>query len=303
MNKKALEFYIKQSEISCAGKWTSYLDSLPDDIGLLCDVTHKIMRHFTDKNFVGDVLSNNQLAELDLRYVEKMLTRIFNLDHSSFFVERNYSRKLIGCCRDFSLLLCCFLRHKKIPARLRFGFAMKHIPGFFHDQTLLEYFDQSTSSWCLVDARADDSFISRFNLKDYTPLNLSRENFMTPANVWLHCRSGKYNSDRFGSLLPKRMSGWWFIRNKLLQDIAALNKIEMLQWDCWGAMLENKNDIFSISDEQFIWLDNIAAKMIETDNSLDYLQDIYLDSKIKVPKNICSYSLAYGEREINYKFN
>lgn len=32
----------------------------------------------------------------------------------------------------------------------------------------------------------------------------------------------------------KEICGWWLVRDKLEQDLAALNRVEMLCWDAWA---------------------------------------------------------------------
>jgi len=38
------------------------------------------------------------------------------------------------------------------------------------------------------------------------------------------------------------MNGLGFIRGDLVRDLAALNKTEMLPWDCWGVILKDQID-------------------------------------------------------------
>ncbi len=39
------------------------------------------------------------------------------------------------------------------------------------------------------------------------------------------------------------MRGLWFVAGNLVKDVASLNKIEMLQWDTWGAMPRPNNKL------------------------------------------------------------
>ena len=47
------------------------------------------------------------------------------------------------------------------------------------------------------------------------------------------CRAGQANPDLFGVF---DMHGMWFIRGNVVRDLAALNKVELLPWDCWASV-------------------------------------------------------------------
>ena len=50
------------------------------------------------------------------------------------------------------------------------------------------------------------------------------------------CRAGEADGNRFG-LDPapeSEMHGLWYIQSQLVRDLAAMNKMELLCWDCWA---------------------------------------------------------------------
>jgi hypothetical protein len=53
------------------------------------------------------------------------------------------------------------------------------------------------------------------------------------------CRTGQADPETFGIF---NMRGLGFIRGNLVRDLAALNKTEMLPWDCWGIILKDQLD-------------------------------------------------------------
>lgn len=293
------EYYSTHGIITNPGQWASRIAVLPEDVSSLTYVLRGIIGHFADASQQGEELSTARLAEMDLRYVERMLERIVSLDDAPLSMPRNDSLKLTGCCRDFSVLLCSILRQHRIPARVRFGFSTIHIPGFHHDQTLLEYWHVRENRWCLVDARADEKFMQRYHLLKYSSIDLPSHTFLSAAKAWQLCRRGEVLPHRFGSFLAGRMSGLWFIRNKLIQDIAALNKMEMLQWDCWGSMLSDE-DPRCISSQQAQYLDDIAAALLHSNNLTRVAQEIYQQSGITVPSEIVCFSVAHGRQFIKF---
>ncbi|MDX1900938.1 MAG: transglutaminase-like domain-containing protein [Gammaproteobacteria bacterium] len=294
-----IDYYSTQSSMTCPGPWAHLIEHLPNDLERLTKIVRCLIRHFADARLNGETLATERLAEMDLRCVKKMLTQIVSLSSFPLSIARSDIDKLTGCCRDFSVLVCSILRHHKIPARIRFGFSTIHIPGFHHDQTLLEYWHAKEKRWCLVDARADEKFIQRHQLKNFSTIDVPRNLFMSAAQAWRHCRRGDIPPQRIGSFLAGRMSGLWFIRNKLIQDIAALNKMEMLQWDCWGVMLENAQDSLVVPEQQVLWLDGVAETLLQSHDTLSEVQDLYRDSRIAVPQLITTYSVALGKQTID----
>ena len=82
--------------------------------------------------------------------------------------------------------------------------------------------------------------------------------------------------------------GWPQIRHNLLQDLAALNKTEMLLWDVWGP--DEKNP------ELF---DKVAAQTQRDDEAFPGLQETYETRPgLKAPPMVKSYSPAHGPREV-----
>ena len=72
----------------------------------------------------GVSLTRESRAEQHLRTMEQRLERIIELDPSPLTIPRTPKEKQVGVCRDFVVFLTSLLRHNKIPARMRVGFAM-----------------------------------------------------------------------------------------------------------------------------------------------------------------------------------
>ena len=73
----------------------------------------------------------------------------------------------------------------------------------------------------------------------------------------------------------------WFIAGVLIRDLAALNKMEMLQWDAWGTMPRPDEPM---SDEQLGFFDRIAALTRDPDGSFGELRSLYeTDDGVRVP--------------------
>jgi hypothetical protein len=79
-------------------------------------------------------------------------------------------------------------------------------------------------------------------------------------------------------------TGDWWIAGNLLRDVAALNNMEMLPWDDWGAMPAPDEPI---SDDQLMLFDRLAALTQTPDASFAELHTIYADDKrVHVPGTV-----------------
>ena len=68
---------------------------------------------------------------------------------------------------------------------------------------------------------------------NFDPFNLPAGQFLAGGEAWRLCRAGRADPASFG------ISVWWgawFVRNNVVRDLAALNKLELLPWDSWGLM-------------------------------------------------------------------
>src|SRR6266508_529432 len=64
-----------------------------------------------------------RLREIDSRYGDRMLSRLLELQAGSLRDARPAQQRLVGCCRDVTVLMLMAARAKGIPARGRIGFA------------------------------------------------------------------------------------------------------------------------------------------------------------------------------------
>ncbi|GAA3432784.1 hypothetical protein GCM10018954_023870 [Kutzneria kofuensis] len=141
--------YATQSPFSDPGRHSDWLDGTPADFAALRDIASGLVFHHwgngdpTDHGFAP-----SRFPEIDLRYAEAMLGRLRELN-PSLAAERRPTERILGCCRDFTLLYVTLLRHHHIPARSRVGFGNYLVPGWHLDHVVAEVWDGSR--WRLVD--------------------------------------------------------------------------------------------------------------------------------------------------------
>ena len=85
-------------------------------------------------------------------------------------------------------------------------------------------------------------------------MDVPREKFLVAGDAWRLCRDGDADPAKFGLSLMNE-AGYWRIAANLLRDVAALNNMEMLPWDIWGAMPAPDD---TIGDERYALFDRLA---------------------------------------------
>ena len=109
----------EQSRYSDPGPYAALFDALPTDVGALGAVVRNLLVHYRAG---GVELSAERLAEIDLRWVDRILAvDQARSDGAPLARPRVVGERVAGCCRDFTLLTVAALRHRGVPARSRIG--------------------------------------------------------------------------------------------------------------------------------------------------------------------------------------
>jgi hypothetical protein len=228
-------------------------------------------------------LSEERKSEVQLRRTERRLRRTLELDNNPLTTSRSNDNKTIGNCRDFSVTLASMLQSKGIPARPRCGFGAYFLPNHFEDHWVCEYWNEAEGRWILVDAQLDQLQRNVLGIS-FSPLDVPRDQFIVGGAAWKICRSGKADPDQFGIF---DMHGMDFIKGDFLRDVAALNKVELLPWDCWGMILM---DYATLPPDDLSMLDRLA-NLTEADvPDFDTVRQLYeSDPRLCVGESIQSY--------------
>jgi hypothetical protein len=226
--------YRRQSRWTDPGPHGERLNGLPGDLAGLCRVVQGLVVHyFADEVVQGYKVPPDRLGEADTRAVAAMLARLVELDGRPLAEARPPERRLVGCCRDFAVLLCAMARHRGIPARLRVGFATYFVPGAHEDHAVTEWWDAAAGRWRLVDPQLGPPQLAHYRIA-FDPLDVPPDRFLVAGRAWQMCRRGAADPTTFGVSAPGAPRGWPFLTSRLLLDLAALGRQELLQWDSWG---------------------------------------------------------------------
>ncbi|HEX2623010.1 MAG TPA: transglutaminase domain-containing protein [Phototrophicaceae bacterium] len=285
-----VRYYGTQSHISDPGSMAYLYDSLPDDIPGLCRVAQGLIYHYMAGQWIyGWQIPRERIAEIDTRYAENILKRIIELDNRPITEARPPEKRFVGCCRDFSLIFASMARHKGYAVRNRSGFGAYFMPDYYMDHVVSEIWDPEAQRWYLVDAQMSPEEIKAHQLK-FDVLDVPRDQFIVAGQAWQMCRKQGADAERFGLGPGVPIKGWGFITTRLLQDIAALNKQEMLCWDEWTISAET----YEPTEDNLKLLDKVAALSQGDRASIEELQGLYqTDARLTVPETVQCYSPAY----------
>jgi hypothetical protein len=281
-------FYVIQSPVTDPGPMAHLFADLPADIPTLRRIASHLVIHYRADDPAKHGIPDERIEEINTRYVEAMLRRIVELDDRPLIEERPLQLRLVGCCRDFTVLFLSMLRQKGIPARARVGFASYFVPGWNVDHEVAEVWDAVEQRWRLIDAELEDTHVDPADGVGIDALNVPRDRFLVAGEAWARCRAGEADPERFvvdpGLEIPVTR-GWLQLRHNLVQDLAALNKAEMILWDTWGLLGDDPSTV-----EEGRLLDRVADLTRQHDPAMAELQSIYdREPGLRVPEVVTSF--------------
>jgi nucleotide-binding universal stress UspA family protein len=143
-----------------------------------------------------------------------------------------------------------------------------------------------------VDAQLDAVWQERLQI-DFDILDVPRDQFLVAGDAWAACRAGAADPARFGIAFAQ-LRGLSFIAGDVVRDIAALNKVEMLPWDVWGAQPRPEEQMHA---EQLALFDTLAPLSRDPDASFDVLRKVYAEhAHLRVPATVFNALLNRAER-------
>lgn len=252
-----LIYYGTPGPMTNPGPYAHRFDDLPTDIAGVVDLVQGVMVHIFWAERYGLSLSDARKDEVQLRWVDRQLARILELSDAPITTPRPNAQKLVGNCRDFTVLTTAILRHQGVPARARCGFGTYFRPGYYEDHWVCEYWNAARQRWILVDAQIDALMQDALDL-DFDPLDVPHDRFINGAKAWQRCRSGEADPQTFGIF---DMRGMGFVRGDLIRDFMAFNKVEILPWDGgWGYLAAETEEAAA-----YPLMDRVAALIMDWD--------------------------------------
>ena len=232
-----LAFYTTHSTFSDPGELAVRYAGLPRDPTQLARISRDLLIHRVEGDLFDHTHPDDRLHnDAETRYIDDILRILVARNDAPLHVRREVGDRFVGTCRDFSLLLCSFLRQAGVPARIRSGFADYFGSDGFHcDHVVTEYWAQERG-WLFADAQLADPGITANWNADFDPMDVPRDRFLVAGKAWRAIRDGAADPRTFG-LHPPEQGPFWgerFVAGNIRLDLAALNKVETLLWDEWG---------------------------------------------------------------------
>jgi hypothetical protein len=289
----SVEFYAQASAMTTPGRHANLFESLPVDLGeLVRAIQHLVIYDVVAADFYGVTIPQERQQEIHIRSVARLLDRVLALDGRPLSLPRSFDQRVVGRCHHFMVLLIAALRSRNIPARARCGFGTYFNPPFFEDHWVCEYWSSRDARWVLVDAQFDEVWRRKLNI-DHDILDVPRDRFLTAAHAWRKCRAGEANPAKFGISFAK-LHGLWYVAGSLVRDVAALNRVETLPWDVWGAQPPAGQ---KIGVDQLAYFDRLAALTTDPDPWFDELSRAFTtDTGLAVPARVFNALLQQPEK-------
>lgn len=299
--------YARQSAVTDPGAMAGEIAGLAgalgpggpgDDLAETRRLVSGLVTHYRDPGFAGYGIPEERRAEIDTRYAAAMLARLRELDARPLGAERSMDRRLVGCCRDFTVLTLTLLRAAGVPARARVGFAGYFAPGWWIDHVVAEVWDAAEDRWRLMDANLGTDWPDHWRRDDgdapFDVADVPRDAFLTGPAAWRACRAGERDPERFvvaPELEIPYLRGWSYLRHNLVHDLATLAKREMLLWDTWGILTDDPS-----SPAELELLDRVAAATGVPDPTPEAIEALYAaEPALRVPPVVTSMNPLNGD--------
>ena len=285
--------FTRQSPFSALGKHSDAVKRWPNELPeLMAAVQNLLIYDVVAEPFYNVRLNPKRQADIHLRYVEDILDRALQIDPTPLYANRPAGARVAARCNNFGLVLLGALREHGISARARVGFATYFNAENYEDHWVVEYYSPKNGGWRYADPQFDAVWRERLCIR-HDPADVPKDLFLTAAQVWRECRAGTIDPARTG-ISHVDLHGLFFVAGSMVRDLAALNRVELLPWDVWGAQPAPHSEV---SDQQLAYFDDLADLLCEPDDQMDAVCDRYAnDEQLKVGDSVYNALLHRSER-------
>jgi hypothetical protein len=218
--EKELQFYRKPGHYTDPKEFRHFLQSLPDDLEEIVRFIKTILIHPLEarNNNVKFNYKKALRSQLDYRSIDSILSEPHVstlLRKQTLDIQPSPSQRGIFSCDHHAVVFASILRLKEKPVRARCGYATYLIPNMYTPHWVCEVYDKEKGKWELIDP-------------EQAILNLARESFLPAGKVWLAVEKGQIAVEK---IMPDYRSGSDGVKYRLLNDVNALMKNELLNYD------------------------------------------------------------------------
>jgi len=278
---KSIEYYLKHDRMTNIQEMKSMVQDLPRDIPSIVKVVQNCLIHQHWANQYGIEVNENNIFEVNICEVENKLKRLNQKRITNINDLITLDNKLIGICRDFTVLITSLCRELNIPARSRCGFADYFEDGKYIDHWVCEIWNENEKRWIMVDAQLD-KYQSNMLEITFNPLDIKDQHFITADQAWLMCRDNQFDPNIFG------IFKWWgydYLRCNLILDANSLVGMAMQPWDFWDGY--KSLPIEEWTEDDYREMDKLARLISKIDQDYSKLIEfVESNDKIKVPDDL-----------------
>lgn len=209
------------------------------------------VRNQVDHRSVNDILRNPKVSAL--------------LEHGTLDLHTEPAERGILSCDHHAILLVAILRLKGKAARARCGYSTYLVADMLTPHWIVEVYDETASAWQSVDP-------------EQGRVQIPEGEFLTAGQVWCMLKDG---SIAIGRVLPDYQEGLDGVKYRLLNDMNALMKNELLNYD-WliREATPKKPAIFALpvaklNQADLDLLDQLATFSGQADGKLDEIRRLY----------------------------
>lgn len=208
--------------------------------------------------------------DLRARSAGELLDRILERDGRPLEHARPLDRRVAAHSRHYAVLAAALLRAIGKPSRVRCGFSAREAPEACEDHWICEVQMQGGRDWSRIDATA--------------PAEISGSPaFVSAADAWKRSRRALADLARLG-IAEADYRRLWFVGAALMRDVAAINGVEVLPADVWGAVPTHR---LHPSASDLDLLDHLAEVADDLDERLPELRRCFMqDERLRVPSHV-----------------
>ena len=281
---KIIEFYLKTSIYTNYEPYEEYYRSLPDNMEeltslLMAQTIHRKELRRSRTEFLTTGKSHDHISEEypwwkyishdDILLTAPAITaELFRQDKRGFIKNREIKDKIVITCRYVAVLIASILKAKRIPCRVRSGFASYfRTDGKYVDHWIIEYYDKKQGKWIICDPDPKSG---------ETHINMNKKDFGWIAKMWLDVRSGKEDINKF--IHGSASQGLNILAYTLFFDFHALMNDE-ISYLFMPSYIDDDREFSNLTTEELKELDDLATLMLEPDKNFDTLRYIFFTEK------------------------
>src|SRR5215475_1127014 len=98
-------YYARHSRVTEPGRFTDRVMEIPGSLTAMRAAARQLVFHYrAGGDYAANGIAPDRISEIDTRYAEDMLARIFALSDQPLTAARVPGERMVGCCRDFTVL-------------------------------------------------------------------------------------------------------------------------------------------------------------------------------------------------------